>query len=566
MFTRDQLSAWLGINRRTARRFVRDMLDRRLAAEDRLAGRKVCRISARAVYRALGAKDIRHRRIASAQVLLRRLLSLDYVIGHTGLPWLPTEPEKVGAFEALGLERSILPVRVYRGVGGETRRYFPLKLPVALDAGGAMFVYADPGHDTATALHSWGRAHRELWGALRERDRPVEGRRGRPERRGVRAGREGPRQLDLPGPFPRPLDGIRDRPPDPAARSTGSNRPSAAWDESVIQAHGSLQGCLARDRRTQGRAPDRARGSDDRRLHGMAFDPAFAGSVLTAGSGCRCRSTSAHGTLGVAGHEIAHAMGTPPIPYVAGALAVVPRPAERRCRSRAPWTWLGATPHLGMPRSASGRMAMGIPIVPSAAGSLPASSPSGKGVGPMRPWTLLIIGVALTAATVRAFLAPFPGIGGNPVLDLIAYHDPGLHTAIHVWYYAAPAVALLLAGSVCLSVTRVWARAAYPARRSRKAARLAHLARRRGALARRRRTASSDRAARERAALLARRPREGALHRRPHRGGRRHRQDHRLHVPLRPTTALLAGRRAWPQGGRARARSQGRPSATSTTA
>ena len=96
------------------------------------------------------------------------------------------------------------------------------------------------------------------------------------------------------------------------------------------------------------------------------------------------------------------------------------------------------------------------PILPSAAGSLPASSPSGKSVGPMRPWTLVIIGVALTAATVRAFLAPFPGIGGNPVLDLIAHHDPGLHTVIHVWYYAAPAVALLLAGSVCLSVSRVW--------------------------------------------------------------------------------------------------------------
>ena len=99
---------------------------------------------------------------------------------------------------------------------------------------------------------------------------------------------------------------------------------------------------------------------------------------------------------------------------------------------------------------------MGISIVPSAAGSLPASSPSGKGVGPMRPWTLVIIGIALTAATVRAFLAPFPGIGGNAVLDLIAYHDPGLHTVIHVWYYAAPGIALLLAGSICLSVSRVW--------------------------------------------------------------------------------------------------------------
>ena len=32
-------------------------------------------------------------------------------------------------------------------------------------------------------------------------------------------------------------------------------------------------------------------------------------------------------------NEIAPAMDTPPIPYVAGALAVAPRPAERRCRS-----------------------------------------------------------------------------------------------------------------------------------------------------------------------------------------------------------------------------------------
>ena len=174
VFTRDQLSDWLGIHRRSARRFIRDMTDRRMASMDRLAGRRVCRIYARAVYRALGAEDIRHRRIASVPVLLRRLLSLDYVMGHTGQVWLPTEPEKVGAFEALGIERALLPVRVYRGGGGNTRRHFPLKLPVALDAKGAVFVYADPGHETATGLQHWGRTHQELWGALRDRGLPVE--------------------------------------------------------------------------------------------------------------------------------------------------------------------------------------------------------------------------------------------------------------------------------------------------------------------------------------------------------------------------------------------------------
>ena len=53
--------------------------------------------------------------------------------------------------------------RLYRGAAGNLRRYFPLRLPVALDARRAVFVYLDPGHETATGLRSWGAAHRELW-------------------------------------------------------------------------------------------------------------------------------------------------------------------------------------------------------------------------------------------------------------------------------------------------------------------------------------------------------------------------------------------------------------------
>ena len=74
----------------------------------------------------------------------------------------------------------------------------------------------------------------------------------------------------------------------------------------------------------------------------------------------------------------------------------------------------------------------------------------------LKPATLVLVGLASAAAIAHAFRAPFPGMGGNPVLDLIAYHDPGLHTVIRVWYYAAPAVVVVLAGSVCLSVWRVW--------------------------------------------------------------------------------------------------------------
>ena len=100
---------------------------------------------------------------------MRRLLSLDYVLEHPGLPWLPTEAEKIRAFEALGIERGILPQRVHRGAVGGIRRYFHLGLPVALDADCAVFVYVDPGHETATALRSWGSAHRDLWRALWDR-------------------------------------------------------------------------------------------------------------------------------------------------------------------------------------------------------------------------------------------------------------------------------------------------------------------------------------------------------------------------------------------------------------
>ncbi len=81
---------------------------------------------------------------------------------------------ELARLERLGIERRILPLRAYRRAAGNTRRYFPLKLPVALDSGRAVVVYVDPGHDTSTALRSWGAAHRGLWHALENQGRSVE--------------------------------------------------------------------------------------------------------------------------------------------------------------------------------------------------------------------------------------------------------------------------------------------------------------------------------------------------------------------------------------------------------
>ena len=121
----------------------------------------MCRIFSRQIYQALGTEDIRHRRVASMEILLRRLLALDYVLEHPGLAWLPTGSEKVRAVEALGIERRHLPLRVYRGAVGEARHHFRLMLPIAVGPDWAIFAYIDPGMSTRSPLHCWGRAHRQ---------------------------------------------------------------------------------------------------------------------------------------------------------------------------------------------------------------------------------------------------------------------------------------------------------------------------------------------------------------------------------------------------------------------
>ena len=177
VFTRAQFCDYFDTYRKQAHRFVKALLDRKAAVEtDAIAfngGGKTCRISSNAIYRALGVENIRHRRKASNPVVMRRLLSLDFVLEHPGMNWLPTEPEKVEFFEKLGLPRRLIPRRIYYGVVGNQKRYFALKLPLAVDPETVTFVYVDPGHSTDTELCSWGAAHGPLWDALRTKGRQV---------------------------------------------------------------------------------------------------------------------------------------------------------------------------------------------------------------------------------------------------------------------------------------------------------------------------------------------------------------------------------------------------------
>ena len=177
VFMRAQFCHYFNAQRMTASRFVNALVDRRIAVEGEWplfnGGGKTCRISSNAIFRALGVENIRQRRKASKSVIMRRLLSLDFVLEHPGMGWLPTEAEKVEFFEKLGLPLRLLPRRIYCGVVGNQKRYFALKLPLAVDPETVTFAYIDPGHQTDRELHSWGAAHGPLWDALRKKGRQV---------------------------------------------------------------------------------------------------------------------------------------------------------------------------------------------------------------------------------------------------------------------------------------------------------------------------------------------------------------------------------------------------------
>ena len=172
---RSQYLAFIGrTNPALATRFVRRC--RKHAVEQPWNGSRlrICRIAARRLYRLIGVEHVRHRRPAAPDVVLRRLLSLDYVLEHPHAAWLPTEDEKVSALTALGISKPVLPHRLYEGAVGAQVRYFPHKLPVALDGERATFLFVQVEDETVSEVRTWGSQHAALWAALAAAGRAVE--------------------------------------------------------------------------------------------------------------------------------------------------------------------------------------------------------------------------------------------------------------------------------------------------------------------------------------------------------------------------------------------------------
>ena len=150
-------------------RIIQRLTERQLiteTSEDSLG--LLARVTNKSVYRFIGADNIRHRRLASWPLMFRRLLSLDYVLDHPQLPWLPTEEEKIACFDQLGIDRANLPHRVWHGAVGQTIRLFANKHPIAVDPRSkqAWFVYADSEEKSPQGVRSWRNEHAALWSYL----------------------------------------------------------------------------------------------------------------------------------------------------------------------------------------------------------------------------------------------------------------------------------------------------------------------------------------------------------------------------------------------------------------
>ena len=240
VFLRSQYLAFIGrTNPALAHRFMRRC--RKYAVEQPWNGSRlrVCRIAARRLYGAVGVEHVRHRRPAAPEIVLRRLLSLDYVLEHPHAAWLPTEDEKVSALAAAGISKQVLRSRLYQGAVGWQVRCFPHQLPLALDAERATFVFVLVEDETESAVRTGGSQHAALWAALAAAGRAVEV---------VVVGRDPVRLAAAArvlgkwaGTAPAPVATAGDTPEIAAIRNA-----IATLDMAVLETYGGLNGAIAR--------------------------------------------------------------------------------------------------------------------------------------------------------------------------------------------------------------------------------------------------------------------------------------------------------------------------------
>lgn len=150
--------------------FMATLVKRRLATMHEIGpytGR-LFHIHAKALYRAIGEPDNRHRRPVALPRAVERLMLLDAVLADRNRLWLATEWDKVTHFTLRQqVPRTDLPALTFRAGDAETVRYFPDKLPIGVDRDGwsTVFVYLVT-RPVPVDFRAYLERHAELWRAL----------------------------------------------------------------------------------------------------------------------------------------------------------------------------------------------------------------------------------------------------------------------------------------------------------------------------------------------------------------------------------------------------------------
>jgi hypothetical protein len=98
----------------------------------RRRGGSLYHVHHKALYRAIGEPDNRHRRPVTVARAVERLMLLDVVLGQRDLNWLATEREKVAHFTVRNISAAALPAFVLVQAGARIIRHFPDKFPIGL--------------------------------------------------------------------------------------------------------------------------------------------------------------------------------------------------------------------------------------------------------------------------------------------------------------------------------------------------------------------------------------------------------------------------------------------------
>jgi len=170
-FLRRQHAAFLGVSdgSRTSE-FVQSLVARHLAKRRVFAAQThVYHASSRLLYAAVGEPNSRLQRPAEPALIAQRLMTLDVLIAHRGMPCLATADDKVEYFASgCGVPVADLPGRVYcsdHASTAPTTRYFVDRVPILIGASSATFVYVSgwrPLGEFAAFLNGYAPLFRHL--------------------------------------------------------------------------------------------------------------------------------------------------------------------------------------------------------------------------------------------------------------------------------------------------------------------------------------------------------------------------------------------------------------------